>query len=142
MNSGGNLMLHIVTDNKLSDPVFVNILMKKYCPTELPLPHGRLTQKYGALWEIHSMQWMLVMMHDPQFIDKKRGFAKALSEIYDLPKCKKQHDHRAVNDAYTIGWELQIIFDILSGKISQKSEEGNKNKKRKVNNVATIINQN
>ncbi len=46
---------------------------------------------------------------------------KRITELYDIPEPEKQYNHNPVNDAYTITFEMQILYAIQDGRIMKKS---------------------
>ena len=59
------------------------------------------------------------MAVDPSY-KNNWGYTKRISELYDVPEQRVNHDHNPANDAYTIAFEQQVLFGIREGRISRK----------------------
>lgn len=134
-----NCKLELVSDNNVYDGGFINELIGYYMngavpkcqnliingdmcsvPT-LPIPYSAgIIQNYKPFWETHSEQRGILAVVDPSF-KEDYGFTKRLSELYDIPPMKKDHDHNPANDAYTIAFDQQIILGIRDQTIKLKS---------------------
>lgn len=110
-----NVILYRVCDNSPFDVSFINSLIHKFYDNDevLPLPYEFSTNKYGSLWETHSMMKGILMVLNPIKGHKNWGFAKTLQQMFPfLPPCVVQHDHLPNHDAHAIAhefiWVLQI----------------------------------
>lgn len=132
------LLLELVSDNNVYDGGFINELIGYYMngpnpkcqhiiingsmsttPT-LPIPYSAgSVQNYKPFWETHSEQRGILAVVDPSF-KGNYGFTKRISELYEVPPMKKEHDHHPTNDAYTIAFEQQVVLGIRDQTIKRR----------------------
>jgi len=113
-----NLNIELVSDNNVFDGGFINKLIGDYTGDML-LPYSASTRKFKPFWETHSQQRGLLMAIDPNY-KKNWGYNKRICEIYEVSKPNRRHDHNPANDAYTIGYEQQVLLNIQSGRIRMR----------------------
>lgn len=114
-----SLNYYFVSNNKVFDGGFINMLIFDYCPQDMPIPYAASDAKYSTFFETHSVMKGLLMAVDPEY-KLEWGFFSRICELYDFPKAKKQHDHHPANDAYTIAYEFQILRGIQEGRYHRK----------------------
>lgn len=114
-----NKELLLVSDNKIFDGGFINVLYARYMPTTLPLPYTADTQEYETFLETHSEEIGLyagLPMGDGKRCRSKEmkfwNLSQFLFESFDSPKTIA--DHNPVNDAYAIACEQVTILNIHS----------------------------
>lgn len=113
------LKFELVSDNNVFDGGFINELIYKYLPNDLPIPYNAGNKQYSCFWETYSQQRSLLFMVDPDF-KSNWGFPQRIAEIYELPKPLRLHDHNPVNDAYTIAYDQQVLLGIKNNTIKKK----------------------
>jgi hypothetical protein len=59
------------------------------------------------------------MIVDPNY-KKDWDFTKRINELYETPVIEKKHDHNPANDAYTIGYDQQVLLNIRSGRVKMR----------------------
>lgn len=118
-----NIKLYRVCDNTAFDVHFINQMIYKFVSRKmLPFPYEFSTQKYGTLWETHSVMKGLLMAQHPEGARADWGFSKSLRKLYPkLPRCKVQSDHMPHHDAQVIAHEFVWLMGISSGRYHQKS---------------------
>ena len=112
------LNFYLVSDNNVYDGGFVNDLICKYTK-DLPIPYTASKQEYESFFETHSMQKGLLLSHG---LNVDWGMSDKIKSLYDVPEYKKFHDHNPANDAYTIAFDMLVLFKIASGEIKYKLE--------------------
>ncbi len=107
-----NILLYRVCDNSSFDVHFINILISKYIEGILPFPYELSTNKYGHVWETHSMMKGALLILDPKNGRyKNSGFSKMLSKKFPfLPPCVVQHDHLPNHDAHKIAHDFLCLL--------------------------------
>ena len=109
----------LVGDGLSFDAWFINALIVKYLPSELPLPYSASTQKFSPLVETSSEQKGLLMAVDPSF-SSSWGLSSRINELFKVPSQEREHDHNPANDAYSIAFDQQVLFGIQDGKIERR----------------------
>lgn len=122
--------LELVSDNNVYDGGFINELIGQYLcgsgaspstPYTLPIPYtASFPQNYKSFWETHSEQRGILAVVDPSF-KGSCGFTKRISQLYEIPPMKKEHDHHPTNDAYTIAFDQQVVLGIRDQKIKLRT---------------------
>lgn len=120
--SENSIKYYLVSDNKVFDGGFINQMIFRHLPNEMPIPYRASDGKYSSFCETHSMMRGLLMSADPGY-KLEWGFFKRIGEIYYFPESAKKHDHRPDNDAYTIAYEFQILRGIQAGVYRRKNWE-------------------
>jgi hypothetical protein len=120
-----NLRIELISDNNVFDGGFINKLIGDYTGDML-LPYSASGRKYKSFWETHSEQRGLLMVIDPSY-KKNYGFTKRIYELYDVSKPDRKHDHNPANDAYTIGYEQQVLLNIQNGRIKLRNMYAGRN---------------
>jgi hypothetical protein len=124
LSSKYSIPLFITTDNKVYDPAKLNLMIEKYLPGKYTFPYSFSTGKWSNLPETHSVQLGILLAHfGTEFVYKRNGLTKAIEERFNVtyPEgIKIDHDHRSVNDAYTIARELHVCLAIAEGLIKKK----------------------
>lgn len=113
-----DLKLELISDNNIFDGGFINNMIMKYLPEEMPIPYNAGDKKYSCFWETHSEQKGLLAVVDPQF-DKNWGFFQRIKELYSLPAMKCDPDHNPTNDARSIATEHQVFLGIRAKKFKK-----------------------
>ena len=119
-----NKKLILVTDNNVFDGGLVNELIKNYLPNTEPIPYSASvnkegSQEYNPFWETFSQQKGLLAAVDHSF-NSNWGLSDRIFELYDIKKPEIEHDHNPANDAYTIAYDQQILFNIRDNQIKLK----------------------
>src|SRR4029079_18397370 len=73
-----DLNFELVSDNNVFDGGFINELIFKYLPKDLPIPYNAGNKKYSCFWETHSQQRALLFMVDPNF-NSDWGFSQRIA---------------------------------------------------------------
>lgn len=110
--------LELVTDNNVYDGGFINLLIYKHLPSQLPIPYST-TGKYSPFFETHSQQRGLLLALDPNF-KSDWGLSARLEQLFALPSPSEKHDHLPHHDACTIAFEQQILHGIRAGKYQRR----------------------
>jgi hypothetical protein len=112
------MKLELVTDNNVYDGGYMNTLISKYTK-DLTIPYST-SQKYSPFWDVFSQQRGLLMVVDPEF-KGDWGISKRIAELYDIPPMTLyEHDHLPHHDAYTIGFDQQVLLGIRDGLIKKR----------------------
>jgi len=104
-----DVILETVSDNLIFDAGYLNDMIDDHTDDH-PLPYTTCGI-YSQAWETKSMLRGMMMAIDPSF-QESSGFMKRLSKMYKLPSPQKRYNHNPVNDAYTRGYEVQVLFAI------------------------------
>lgn len=120
-----NLNIELVSDNNVFDGGFINKLIGDYTGDML-IPYSASGRKFSPFWETHSQQRGLLMAVDPNY-NKNWRYNKRICEIYEVSKPNRKHDHNPANDAYTIGYEQQVLLNIQSGRIGMRKMYAGRN---------------
>lgn len=96
-----NFKLIKVTDNSCFDAYFISRLIEKYYPGKYPLPYKMTTQTYSSVLEVKGYIRGFMNARWPN----EEPYAQRMREIYDLPVCKVEHDHRPDRDAENIAYK-------------------------------------
>lgn len=111
---------YLLSDNKVFDGGFINEMIFKYLPGEMPLPYSAWDNRYSTFFETHSMMRGFLMRDDPNF-HSDWGFFDRIRELYEFPAPVKKHDHLPNHDAYTIAYEFLILRGISAGIYPKRS---------------------
>jgi hypothetical protein len=122
-----SIPLFRTTDNKVYDPAKLNLMIEQYLPGKPTFPYTFLTGKWASLPETHSIQLGILLAHfGKEFIYKSSGLTRAIENRFNVKYPEEiviSHDHRSVNDAYTIARELCVCFAIAEGTITYKEDK-------------------
>ena len=112
-----DIKLYLASDNNVYDGGFINELIYKHMPGALPIPYSASTQEYESFYESHSMIKGFLLAHD---INEDWGLYDKLKKLYDVPDIPVMHDHNPANDAFTIAFEIQVLFGLYMGHYDPK----------------------
>ena len=110
--------LALVTDTQVFDTGCLNQMIERHT-RDLPLPYRVSDQQYSTIWNVFSMQRAAVMLVDPLF-KGCRGFARRLSELYNVPASPFQHNHVPDKDAAHIAYDFWVLRQIALGHIARR----------------------
>ena len=126
--------LQLVSDNTVYDGGFINQMIYDHLDSVLPIPYAAglfqevensdkdkyKVQKYSNFYNISDIQRGFLFAIDPTYIGWERSYR--LTELYDVPKSPYdiKHDHNPANDAYTIGYDMQVINNIRNNTYKKK----------------------
>jgi hypothetical protein len=117
-------MLILASDNPVFDGGYINSLIGAHLPSgTLPIPYtATFPQAYRPFVGVHDMQGGMLMAIDPARTDSW-GHSCRVAQLYGLPPARKKHTHLPDEDAYTIAYDLQVLYGIQAGRITRRIED-------------------
>lgn len=124
------LKLELVSDNNVYDGRFINDMIEKHRPEDMPIPYNAGDRKHSSFWETHSMQKGLLAIVDPQY-NENWNFFQRIGELYTLPEMVIPLDHKLANNARSIASEHQVCLGIKAKKFKRIVKRRKRGKRKK-----------